>query len=304
MMTDDRTRLTLSAGFTLIELSIVLVIIGLIVGGILVGQDMIAAARIRGTISQVDKFNAAVNTFRSKYGYLPGDIIPTAASAFGFLTRAGSAGHGDGNGLIQSEALNNNGLVWEGPSGEILLFWADLSAANLIEGNYKGQDCGGSGTCNSAGIGNTGNFLTYYSVGDILPPAKIGRANYFHVYSEYGINYYELLGGSNMNIQTDGNFYNNASGSYYGSNFRAMTPLEAFSIDSKIDNGYPTTGTVISRQGTFYYGHGTDDENYPGPAGAAAAANCGNTDTTPTSYNTGAAYANLVVCAIHIKTSF
>ena len=60
-------------GFTLIELSIVLVIIGLIVGGVLVGQDLIKAAEIRATVSQVEGYNSAVNTFRLKYNGLPGD---------------------------------------------------------------------------------------------------------------------------------------------------------------------------------------------------------------------------------------
>ncbi len=47
-------------GFTLIELSIVLVIIGLIIGGVLVGKDLIKAAEIRATISQINKYNHAV----------------------------------------------------------------------------------------------------------------------------------------------------------------------------------------------------------------------------------------------------
>ena len=51
-------------------MSIVLVIIGLIVGGILVGQSLIAAAAVRAQISQIEKYNTAVNTFRDKYGGL------------------------------------------------------------------------------------------------------------------------------------------------------------------------------------------------------------------------------------------
>jgi prepilin-type N-terminal cleavage/methylation domain-containing protein len=49
-----------ATGFTLIEMSIVLVIIGLIVGGVLVGQDLIRAAYIRAQITQIEKFNTAV----------------------------------------------------------------------------------------------------------------------------------------------------------------------------------------------------------------------------------------------------
>jgi prepilin-type N-terminal cleavage/methylation domain-containing protein len=67
--------------FTLIELSIVLVIIGLITGGILTGQTLIAAARVRSMITQLDRFNLAVTTFRGKYDCLPATC--TNPSSFG-----------------------------------------------------------------------------------------------------------------------------------------------------------------------------------------------------------------------------
>ena len=51
-------------GFTLIEMSIVLVIIGLIIGGVLLGRDLISAAAVRAQIAQIEKYNAAVNTLR------------------------------------------------------------------------------------------------------------------------------------------------------------------------------------------------------------------------------------------------
>jgi prepilin-type N-terminal cleavage/methylation domain-containing protein len=63
-------RFALSGGFTLIELSIVLVIIALIVGGVLVGKDLISAAYVRAQITQIERFNTAVNTFYGKYGYI------------------------------------------------------------------------------------------------------------------------------------------------------------------------------------------------------------------------------------------
>src|SRR6202167_3238935 len=91
------------SGFTLIELSIVLVIIGLIVGGVLVGQDLIRAAEIRATISQIEKYNTAVNTFRGKFNAIPGDMNLVTATTFGFSsggTRSSTAGQGDGNGVL------------------------------------------------------------------------------------------------------------------------------------------------------------------------------------------------------------
>ncbi len=81
-------------GFTLIEISIVLVIIGLIVGGILVGRDLIRLAELRADISAVNKFDAAANTFRLKYNCIPGDC----ANATQFLA---GAYNGNGNGAIE-----------------------------------------------------------------------------------------------------------------------------------------------------------------------------------------------------------
>src|ERR1700691_726671 len=95
------------SGFTLIELSIVLVIIGLIVGGVLVGQDLIRAAEVRATISQIEKYNTAVNTFRGKYNNsIPGDMNSANASTFGFAARGAFAGEGDGNGVIEGISAN------------------------------------------------------------------------------------------------------------------------------------------------------------------------------------------------------
>src|ERR1039458_9134105 len=95
------TKSALTAGFTLIELSVVLVIIGLIVGSVLVGQSLISAAGVRATIAQIEKYNTAANTFREKYGYLPGDIKDPDASSFGLAARGQYAGEGDDNGVIE-----------------------------------------------------------------------------------------------------------------------------------------------------------------------------------------------------------
>src|SRR5688572_10018529 len=61
-------------GFTLIELSIVLVIIALLVAGVLVGRELIKTSELRSLMTQVDQFKTATYTFRNKYNGLPGDI--------------------------------------------------------------------------------------------------------------------------------------------------------------------------------------------------------------------------------------
>ena len=94
--------------------SIVLVIIGLIVGGVLVGQDLIQAAAVRATISQIEKFNTAAHAFQLKYSCLPGDCA--TAGNFGFVARGSAAGEGDGNGQRNSEAQEAGAIYkWESP---------------------------------------------------------------------------------------------------------------------------------------------------------------------------------------------
>ncbi len=212
-------------GFTLIELSIVLVIIGLIVGGVLVGQDLIKASEIRATVGQVEKYNAAINTFRTKYNGMPGDLVAATAGGFQlFQFTAPGVGLGDGNGLIEGGTAEATA-----PIGETLAFWRHLSDASLIDGGY----------------GMTGNSLILasngHATGDVtlinnsLPPAKVGRGNSFVVYNETGFNYYQLAPISGI-----------ASNAYtYGS--AGITPIEAYNMDVKIDDGAPNTGVARAR---------------------------------------------------------
>ncbi|MCA9200375.1 MAG: prepilin-type N-terminal cleavage/methylation domain-containing protein [Planctomycetales bacterium] len=80
-------------GFTLIELSIVLVIIGLITGGVLVGRDLIEAAKVRNDISTIERMNAAALTFRLKYNYLPGDLPNATNLGFNVVADSSTVGN-------------------------------------------------------------------------------------------------------------------------------------------------------------------------------------------------------------------
>ncbi len=104
-------------GFTLIEIAIVLVIIGLLLGGILKGQELITSARVRNIIAQIDGTKAAFFGFQDRYRALPGDF--TAATT----QIAGAAQDGNGNGQI--EAGNESIAVWD-----------HLSHAGFINGTF------------------------------------------------------------------------------------------------------------------------------------------------------------------------
>lgn len=109
-------------GFTLIELSIVLVIIGLLVGGVMVGKNLIRAAELNKLITDIDRFEAARITFEIKYNCAPGDC--RNASAFGL------GNNGNGNGYVEHYAANK----------ETWLFWKHLAGAQLISGNFTGTN--------------------------------------------------------------------------------------------------------------------------------------------------------------------
>lgn len=118
------------SGFTLIELSIVIVIIGLIVGGIMVGNDLIKAAQRRAQIAQFEMFQLAVSTFKIKYGGLAGD----ADNASAFFT---GVSDGNGNGMLQlADGTSRCDIGTYG--GEMAQFFIHLSKANLLDYTYTG----------------------------------------------------------------------------------------------------------------------------------------------------------------------
>ena len=113
-----------SQGFTLIEIAIVLVIIGLLLGGVLKGQELITGARVRNLISQQEGIKAAFFGFQDRYRALPGDY----AAATTNINCIGGCPAGDGNGRIE----NPNG---DGAHEEIFA-WTHLTAAGFLNGSY------------------------------------------------------------------------------------------------------------------------------------------------------------------------
>ena len=112
-------------GFTLVEIAIVLVVIGLLLGGILKGQDLVNGARVRNLADMNAGVQAAYYGFMDRYRQVPGDMTATAAaSAIG--DAAISAG-GDANGSIDADD-------WE----EASALWVHLTRAGFLQGSYDG----------------------------------------------------------------------------------------------------------------------------------------------------------------------
>ena len=117
------------SGFTLLELSIVLVIIGLIIGGITVGADMIRSAELNSVVSDYNKYQTALNTYRLKYNALPGDH-KNAQSYWPSCTDSGATNPCNGNG----DGKFGQGTIayYEG-----MRTWQHLSLSEVISGSYQ-----------------------------------------------------------------------------------------------------------------------------------------------------------------------
>ncbi len=128
---------TKNLGFTLVELSIVLVIIGLIIGGVLTGQQVIQNARISNTINGIQAYQAQLQTYSQNYGTLPGDD-PSAATRFTGTAQCSGAGCGDGK--IGTNTSFDAASDATGDAAESRLVWAHLRAANLVKNQVSGDN--------------------------------------------------------------------------------------------------------------------------------------------------------------------
>lgn len=113
-------------GFTLIEIAIVLVIIGLLLGGILKGQEMITQARIKNVIADFNGIQAAFYGYQDRYRAIPGDD-KTAD------TRWTGASKGNGNGSVAGKYNSTT------DTDESRLFWDHLRRAGFVAGSGTQQ---------------------------------------------------------------------------------------------------------------------------------------------------------------------
>jgi len=236
-------RSSLYSGFTLIEMSMVIVVIALLVAGIMLGRELINASAVRSQITQIEQFYAATNSFKMKYNALPGDIYYTRASAFGLLASNNPNTAGNAS---ESLTAHTGRDCTSNQGGEPLLFWKHLNTAGLINGVDKMTDAS-----------HYGSQIGDRSVVGVVPQAKLGNGGNIFVCSQWdgvstnvdcwgstfcftiwGLTHFGVVGNGDL-YSTPAQPSNTGQGVGY-----AVTPNQAYSIDLKMDDGAPRSGKV------------------------------------------------------------
>lgn len=220
---NNRLHHKYTQGFSLVELSIIMVILGLLVMGILGGSALIRQAELRTIIAEVDTHISRAKIFYQKYGYYPGDM-PNASQFWqdGGNCPPGNAPvgcNGDGDQHLSDNLENTSAEL-----AEKYRAWQHLALAGMIDGSFTGIPVSGSNnggdSSNSPSSVRQGGL--YYFVWDsffgfLSPPVN------------------QLCFGA----QWGNGGVSNPAGIIW-------SPRDAYQIDTKIDDGLPYQGEMVS----------------------------------------------------------
>lgn len=201
-------------GFTLVELAIVMIIIGLLIGGILKGQELVANSRVTATIAQIQGLQGAMVTFKDKYSDLPGDISnPNVRLRDCIAPPCSTPGNDDGIIEIGAQAGTVPLIIQERVTA-----FSHLAAADLISGVDQNGVMEFGSALPQAAIG--GGFWVGFNPDTTMSSFRAPRGHYL------------ILSQSFASVDSD--------------NVGGITAMQAAQIDRKLDDGLALTGNVGS----------------------------------------------------------
>jgi len=211
-------------GFTLAELAITLVVVGLILGGVLMGQDLIQGARLQAVMREVEGFRAPIYTFQDRYQALPGDKLDRDAEQL-----MGEAG-GDGDGIIGG--LVTDVRVALGGDDRRLAenrhFWNHLTTAGLLRQGIRPS-------LSPAAEDDPSN----HRFGILFPRSRLPSAGYTT------IRFTADEGTPTARTAYWVRLHRNPTGEATG----ALSPTSAADLDRMMDDGFPNSGQVRAFDG-------------------------------------------------------
>lgn len=217
-------------GFTLIEIAIALVVVGLIISGIIAGSSILDSFKVTSEISKVKEFRSAVNAFKDKYDDLPGDFD----EATDYFDSFSGLADGNGDGKILTDTIGSSNTL------EVGYAWRHLEHSQILNIDVKNSNPGNRYDCNG---GNTG-----------IPAFE--EAGCYFLVNEFKEIYSTYSGGTYSPSQNYPTTYTPGNDLFLRiSGFRDFdeTTIKqewAEKMDLKLDDGEPDTGKVLSTNNT------------------------------------------------------
>lgn len=214
-----------NSGYTLIEISIVLVILAIGIAAAVKGGAVMDIFRMQTTVTEMNKYRASIIQFKQTYNYLPGDV-PDAQSIW---RSTSNVRNGNGNGLIENNVTSTTSEEFQAWYHIFLSGYAPFKANGL------------SGSLNSV----------------VFNQNNVARG-------KFNTTVYRLYGATTVNGGPSGSKYNflELISVTNGVNSGVLKPADAEIIDNKIDDGNATTGYLRTENAGLDYGGLSINANY------------------------------------------
>ncbi len=208
---------TAQAGFTLVELSIVIVIIGFLVAGIAAGANLVKQAQLRSVISDLQSFQVGYNGFIGRFNAVPGDFASASSYWTGATcaTTAATDCNGNGNGIVNPGATVT--------LDEVAKAWKQMQLAGLVGAGIAVLPAAGAAVALVPGINTPNSKFTGvgYTIAGTTDIQRLGAA----VSIGFGNNSTNYL------------YIGKASATPANLIAGALTAEQAYNVDVKLDDG-------------------------------------------------------------------